>query len=100
MQIQSTTQPGTFQIIVHYVNGQQQVFEIESPPVDNVNTTAQDVRSSLRRFLQEGWWTIHTPNQTYFINPANVLNLELRPAANMLEGEGVLHAVRASEILR
>uniref|UniRef100_A0ACD5GNX2 Uncharacterized protein n=1 Tax=Desertifilum tharense IPPAS B-1220 TaxID=1781255 RepID=A0ACD5GNX2_9CYAN len=99
MQTPPTVRSGSFELVVHYVNGQYQVFEIATSD-GSIATTAQDVRMSLRRFLQENWWTINTSDRTYFINPTNVLNLELRPPATLLEGEGVLQAVQASDILR
>jgi hypothetical protein len=46
----------------------------------------------LRRFLNESWWIVQTPEETAFIHSANVLAVEVNPPLPQLEGEGILQA--------
>ena len=83
-------------VTFHYVNGQSQCFKIHRLPIPD--TTPQDMRQAIRRFLKENWWTIKTPEKTFFINSANVLSYEIDVPAVEFEGEGVLHADLATDI--
>ena len=73
----------------HFVNGNSRTFDISSPVEQE--STLQDTRQLIRRFLKEDWWVIQTPEQTIFIHAANVLTVEVNPAMPSLEGEGFLH---------
>ncbi|MBD2100472.1 hypothetical protein [Leptolyngbya sp. FACHB-261] len=82
--------PDLMEIVFHYVNGQHESFSIQDP---NESQLPQQVKQNLRQFLREDWWILELPEQTLFINPKNVLKIEIRPGIE-LEGEGVLKDVR------
>lgn len=84
-------------ITFHFVNGQSQCFTIQS--IVSNTATPQDMRQTIRRFLKEDWWAIKTPDKTFFINSANVLSYEVDTTAPGFEGEGVLHATLATDIV-
>lgn len=85
MQGYDGTASAPVQITFHYTNGHSDSFLIH----DLVGGTRQDLRQEIRRFLNEDWWVIKLAEETIFINPANVLKVELKPPID-LEGEGVL----------
>jgi hypothetical protein len=75
-------------ITFHYINGQSDSFSVHH--LIEAGSTYQDVRQEIRRFLNEGWWTVKLPEETVFINASQVLKIELKPPIDSLEGEGVL----------
>ncbi len=70
----------------HYLNGQTESFMIPDAPDD---ATQQDLRIELRHILQKDWWLINLNEQTVMINIANVVKVEVKPAMNQLQGEGI-----------
>jgi hypothetical protein len=89
MHAQQPVIPEKLSMTFHFVNGSSRTFDISSPAEQE--STPQDSRQLIRRFLKEDWWMIQTPEETIFINPANVLIVEVNPPMPSLEGEGRLH---------
>jgi hypothetical protein len=89
MHSQVPVMPQKLSMTFHFVNGNSRTFVI-SPPAEQ-ESTPQDSRQLIRRFLKENWWVVQTPEETVFINSANVLTVEVNPPMPSLEGEGRLH---------
>lgn len=86
--------PEKLSMTFHFINGENRTFDISSPL--EPDSTRQDSRQVIRRFLKEDWWVVNTPERTIFINSANVLTVEVNPAMQMVEGEGILHTELAT----
>ncbi|GAC1491815.1 MAG: hypothetical protein NVS2B14_04310 [Chamaesiphon sp.] len=99
MQSQETPTTTIWQITFYYLNGETESFNVYNPL--HSNTTTQDVRQEIRRFIKEDWWTIKTQEQTIFIKSANVLKVEIKPPIESIEGEGFLaEAERVTALTR
>ena len=88
------TVPDRFSMTFYFNNGQNRTFDIYLP--DDFQKTSADRRQLLRRFLNESWWIVQTPEETVFIHSANVLTVEINPPLPQLEGEGILQAESVS----
>lgn len=97
MNAQDSAAPPSFQLTFHAVSGERKSFNIQ--PALNPNITVQDIRQEIRRSLKEDWWSLKTPERTIFINPGNVLTVDLTPPVEVLEGEGFPHTELATEII-
>lgn len=75
------------QITFHYLDGRSESFNIYEP-IDNAETP-QGMQLEVRHLLQKEWWIVHLPEQTVFINIANVVKVEMKPSLAQLKGEDV-----------
>ena len=94
MHSQKPVIPEKLSMTFHFINGNSRTFDISSPVEQE--STPQDTRQLIRRFLKEDWWVVQTLEQTIFINSANVLTVEVNPPMPSLEGEGFLHTELAT----
>ncbi len=76
-------------ITFYYVNGEAESFNVYEQP-DFMAGTTQDVRQDVRRFFEQGWWTIKLVDTTVFINASQVRKVEIKPGIAAIDGEGVL----------
>ncbi|NJO77072.1 MAG: hypothetical protein HC827_00155 [Cyanobacteria bacterium RM1_2_2] len=83
--MQSQVDPYT-QLTFHYLNGQTESFVVPDALEDE---THHDLRIEVRHILQKDWWLLNLPEQTVMINIANVIKVEVRPALDQLQGEGI-----------
>jgi hypothetical protein len=90
MQNHKPVMPEVLSMTFHFVNGQSRTVNVSSL-VEPDSGTRSDARQAIKRFLKENWWVIQTPDQTIFINSANVLTVEVNPRMPSIESEGMLH---------
>lgn len=88
MHVEEPANAAVWQITFHYINGDKESFNVYN--LIEANTTSQDVRQDIRRFIKESWWTVTTQEETIFINSANVLKIEVKPPLPTIEAEGFL----------
>ncbi len=88
MQLAEELRSTVWQITFHYINGDRESFNIYN--LIQADTTNQDIRQEIRRFIKEDWWTVTTQDETIFINSANVLKIEVKPPLPSVETEGIL----------
>ncbi|MBD1942200.1 hypothetical protein H6F50_07475, partial [Coleofasciculus sp. FACHB-712] len=54
-----------------------------------------------RRLLDKSWWILHLPEETVFINTANITKVEVKPPIPHLQGEDVFsNAQRVTALTR
>lgn len=82
---------GSYQIVIHYINGQTEAFNIREP-IDAA-IVEQEVQQEVRRFLDKDWWLFHLADGTMCINKANVLKIELKPAILQVHSDGIFSNV-------
>ena len=85
------TQNSRIQISFHYVNGQSESFYVYDPI--EADMIQQDVQQELRRLMEKSWWVLQLTDQTIYVNTANLLKVEIKPAAHRIQGEGVFSNV-------
>jgi hypothetical protein len=78
---------GYTQLTFHYTNGESESFHVYQQP-DNPNTQA-GMPLEVRHLLKKEWWILNLPEQTVFINVANVTKVEVKPTVLQLKGEDV-----------
>lgn len=94
----SEVQATTIQMTFHFVNGHEETYSVL---YGGDGTTAQEFRQEMRRFLAQDWWILKTVNETVCIRANNVLKVDIKPAIDAFEGEGVLHhAERVTALTR
>lgn len=93
------SQPLNAQITFYYVNGETESFSISESA--DTELLQQEFQQEFRRFLEKPWWILHLPEQTVCINTANILKVELKPAIEQIQGEGVFsNAQRVTALKR
>jgi hypothetical protein len=93
------TQPSRVQLTLYYINGQTESFNVYDP-VD-AGAIRQEIQQEMRRTLDQHWWILHLPEQTVYVNTANILKVEIRPSVNRIQGEGVFpNAERVTALSR
>lgn len=93
------SEPGRIQLTFYYLNGQTESFNVHDP-ID-ARMIEQEVQQEIRRTLEKHWWILHLPEQTVYINTANVMKVEIRPSMNRIHGEGVFqNAERITALTR
>lgn len=60
------------------------------PPMSETEVSEQQFQLNVRHLLDSPWWVVHLPDQTVFINMANVLKIEASPPLSDLHGRDVL----------
>jgi len=81
------TQDGYTQITFYYLDGRTESYQVYNL-VDS-SELEQEIRQEVRRFLDKPWWILHLPEETIFINTANVIKVEMKPSIPELRGEDV-----------
>ncbi len=84
MQSQATYNQLTF----HYLDGRSESFNFFEPATAD-DGTQQSFQIEVRKLLQQDWWILHLPEQTVFINVANITKIEAKPTMPQIIGDGV-----------
>lgn len=77
----------SIQLTFHYRDGHAESF-LATESVDLANTQ-QSVQDYIRYRLNQPWCTLQTPDETVFVNMANVLKVEVKPTIVEIQGEGI-----------
>ncbi|MGQ4646688.1 hypothetical protein [Lyngbya aestuarii] len=75
------------QLTFYYLDGRTESFSI----AENLDSTEPNwsIRQDLRHRLKQPWCILHLPEETVFINMANIYKIELKPSVPQLQGEEV-----------
>ncbi len=85
------SQDSLIQITFHFINGQTESFNVVQR---GDGMTPQDLQQKIMRILDKPWCVLHLPEHTICIKTANIVKLEVKPAAREVQGEGVFSDVR------
>lgn len=80
----------TSQLVFHFTNGEKETYYAAES--DSFADTQSSDRPNIQRRLAHPWCILHTPNETVFINMANVLRVEVKPTVTEIQGEEVFPA--------
>lgn len=75
------------QLTFYYIDGHTETFTVYQPMGEDA--TGQQLQINMRHLLDSPWWILNLPEQTVFINLANVLKVEASPALPELQGRDV-----------
>lgn len=90
---------GRIQLTFHYINGQTESYNVYDPI--EAGAIQQEIQQEIRRILEKPWWILHLPEQTVYVNTANVLKIEIKPGTPQIQGEGVFaNAQRVTNLTR
>lgn len=87
MHSESNSEPNRLQLTFYYVNGQTESFLVSDPT--SALTIEQEIQQEMRRVLEKHWWVLHLPEQTVYVNTANVLKVEIKPSMHQFQGDAV-----------
>ena len=85
------SQDSLTQITFHLINGQTESFNVVQR---GDGMTPQELQQKIMRILDKPWCVLHLPEHTICIKTANILKLEVKPAAREIQGEGVFSDAR------
>jgi hypothetical protein len=81
------SEPNRLQLTFYYINGQTESFHVYDPTA--ALTIEQEIQQEMHRILEKHWWVLHLPEQTVYVNTANVFKVEIKPSMHRLQGDGV-----------
>ncbi|MEB3164933.1 MAG: hypothetical protein VKK80_17005 [Prochlorothrix sp.] len=90
-----STSPTTAQIVIHYVGGESETFNVYDYNQDGgagEETTAvlDSLREQLQGLLQKPWIFLQLAEETVCINTTNVTRIEVKPLLFPLQVEGLV----------
>ncbi len=87
------------QLTFHYTDGRTESFQIFEL-VDS-EESQQEIRLDVKRYLDKPWWILHLPEETIFINMANILKIEVKPPIPQIHGDAIFpNAQRITALTR
>ncbi|MGA1262687.1 MAG: hypothetical protein ACO331_02105 [Prochlorothrix sp.] len=92
-----STSPTTAQIVIHYVGGESETFNVYDYDYDQDGGAGEEttpvldsLREQLQGLLQKPWIFLQLAEETVCINTTNVTRIEVKPLLFPLQVEGLV----------
>ncbi|NBD34018.1 MAG: hypothetical protein GVY17_13890 [Cyanobacteria bacterium] len=68
----------SLQVTFYYTNGEKESFLVSASA--DTNDPYPDLRQAIQEEMNQSWCALHTPEETIYVNMANVVTVSVKPS--------------------